>query len=540
MPRELAFTSPPALAVAVGATTPVGQLGAEIWSTTALRRLVWTGTQWVDAMGGATGNAGGVLSGTYPNPGFAVDMATQAELNAATGTREPTIAAGTVAQYWRGDKTWRDLATDVRAAVLTGFTTATGTAVAAADSVLVAFGKLQAQINGHFGAGGATHPNATASVSGFLSAADKAKLDGVASGATANVGTVTSVGLAAPVEFTIAGSPVSGAGTLTFAKASQTANQFYAAPNGASGVPVFRAMVAADVPVLNQSTTGNAGTVTNGVYTIGDQTIGGVKTFSSPIAGATNSQVSLTGDQTIGGTKHFSTKVHITSQSAAVGTAGSVGNFEIGSAGVGAAAMSFHRAGYAINMGLDTDNVFRLGGWSQGLNVHRWTSDTSGNFTALGNITAGGQFLGNGSVPPGAVMHFAMNSPPTGWLRANGAAVSRTTFAALFTAIGTTYGAGDGSTTFNLPDLRGEFIRGFDDGRGVDTGRNLGSAQAHQMQSHNHAITTTGSGGGTLAVSTAFHANAATRTGFLASAGGTSNGSENRPRNIAMLACIKF
>lgn len=55
MPRELAFTSPPALAVAVGATTPVGQIGAEIWSTTALRRLVWTGTQWVDAMGG--GNA---------------------------------------------------------------------------------------------------------------------------------------------------------------------------------------------------------------------------------------------------------------------------------------------------------------------------------------------------------------------------------------------------------------------------------------------------------------------------------------------------
>lgn len=51
MPRELAFTSPPALPVAIGATTPVGQIGAEIWSTTALRRLVWTGTQWVDAMG---------------------------------------------------------------------------------------------------------------------------------------------------------------------------------------------------------------------------------------------------------------------------------------------------------------------------------------------------------------------------------------------------------------------------------------------------------------------------------------------------------
>jgi hypothetical protein len=63
--------------------------------------------------------------------------------------------------------------------------------------------------------------------------------------------------------------------------ASKTANQFLAAPNGSAGVPTFRAIVAADIPTLNQSTTGNAGTVTNGVYTTGNQTIGGVKTFSS-------------------------------------------------------------------------------------------------------------------------------------------------------------------------------------------------------------------------------------------------------------------
>lgn len=73
-----------------------------------------------------------------------------------------------------------------------------------------------------------------------------------------------------------------------------------------------------------------------------------------------------------------------------------------------------------------------------------------------------------------------------GWLTANGAAVSRTTYAALFAAIGTTYGSGDGSTTFNLPDLRGEFLRGLDDGRGVDSGRALGSAQAQMVQRHKH------------------------------------------------------
>ena len=63
-------------------------------------------------------------------------------------------------------------------------------------------------------------------------------------------------------------------------------------------------------------------------------------------------------------------------------------------------------------------------------------------------------------VPTGTVAYIAASSAPGGWLKCNGAAVSRTTYAALFAAIGTTFGAGDGSTTFKLPDLRGEFVRG--------------------------------------------------------------------------------
>lgn len=62
--------------------------------------------------------------------------------------KEPTIAAGTTAQYWRGDKSWRDFATDVRAAVLTGLSTASAAAIAASDSLLSALGKLQAQVTG--------------------------------------------------------------------------------------------------------------------------------------------------------------------------------------------------------------------------------------------------------------------------------------------------------------------------------------------------------------------------------------------------------
>lgn len=76
--------------------------------------------------------------------------------------------------------------------------------------------------------------------------------------AGAGAGSVTSVALSAPAEFSVSGSPVTASGTLTFAKASQTANYFWAAPNGASGAPVFRAIVAADIPTLNQNTSGTA------------------------------------------------------------------------------------------------------------------------------------------------------------------------------------------------------------------------------------------------------------------------------------------
>ena len=91
------------------------------------------------------------------------------------------------------------------------------------------------------------------------------------------------------------------------------------------------------------------------------------------------------------------------------------------------------------------------------------------------------QFAGltNSLVPVGTVIYTAGTSPPAGYLRANGAELPRAVYSELFAAIGTAYGAGDGSSTFNLPDLRGEFLRSWDDGRGADSGRALASAQAH-------------------------------------------------------------
>ena len=63
----------------------------------------------------------------------------------------------------------------------------------------------------------------------------------------------------------------------------------------------------------------------------------------------------------------------------------------------------------------------------------------------------------------GMVAPFAMDSVPTGWLHCDGSEVSRDTYSLLYSKVGDTYGAGDGTTTFNLPDLQDEFIRGSSD-----------------------------------------------------------------------------
>jgi microcystin-dependent protein len=98
-----------------------------------------------------------------------------------------------------------------------------------------------------------------------------------------------------------------------------------------------------------------------------------------------------------------------------------------------------------------------------------------------------------GGAPPGAIMDYAGASAPTGWLLCNGAAVSRTTYAALFAAISTAFGAGDGSTTFNVPDTRGRISVGGGQGTGL-TNRTLaatGGEETHQLSvaelaSHTH------------------------------------------------------
>lgn len=141
------------------------------------------------------------------------------------------------------------------------------------------------------------------------------------------------------------------------------------------------------------------------------------------------------------------------------------------------------------------------------------------------------------ATPPSAVAYFARSTPPAGWLKANGAAVSRATYAALFAAIGTTFGGGDGSTTFNLPDLRGVFPRGLDDGRGIDGGRGLGSFQDSQNLAHTHTAQGTGQ---YVTVGGPTPANLASGPYLSYGPMDASGGNESRPKNVALLACIKF
>jgi hypothetical protein len=161
---------------------------------------------------------------------------------------------------------------------------------------------------------------------------------------------------------------------------------------------------------------------------------------------------------------------------------------------------------------------------------------------------------GPGLVPVGATFFFPSTTPPPGFLKKNGALLSRTTYANLYAfalASGNMaandgawqagkFSPGDGATTFRIPDGRAEFLRGWDDSRGVDAGRGIGDWQAGQNEIHSHVLSARnyvyerGSGGaGGYGAGTTLDREAG---GLTASSGG----SEARPRNVAELACIKY
>ena len=167
--------------------------------------------------------------------------------------------------------------------------------------------------------------------------------------------------------------------------------------------------------------------------------------------------------------------------------------------------------------------------------------DSSTNIATTAFVTSG---IAQ-SVPRGAVIPFASTLVPTGWLVCDGSAVDRTVYEGLFNIISTTFGEGDGSTTFNLPDLRGVFVRGWSDDREnveadlengtpriiYDEGRNFGTEQADEFKSHTHTFRgvygSSGSGNGSR------ESQPLTRTTDAV------GGVETRPRNVALYYMIK-
>jgi microcystin-dependent protein len=159
-------------------------------------------------------------------------------------------------------------------------------------------------------------------------------------------------------------------------------------------------------------------------------------------------------------------------------------------------------------------------------------------------------------VPAGAIMPFAMATAPTGWLPADGTEYSKTgTYATLFAAIGTTHGetngsGGVGTSHFRVPDLRGYFIRGFGTNSDGTASAAFGTKQADAFQGHYHQINRVAGGGSFYAFSEAGEGwseatlilnNSYVRQPITDNTNGTPRtAAETRPRNIALLYCIKF
>jgi microcystin-dependent protein len=200
----------------------------------------------------------------------------------------------------------------------------------------------------------------------------------------------------------------------------------------------------------------------------------------------------------------------------------------------------FNDGGADVDFRVEGDtkpNLFKVDAGADTVIIDGLTHPSADGSAGQSLVTNGSGVLSVASVPPpGSIFWFAGNAAPAGYLKANGANVNRTFYAALFAAIGTTFGVGNGSTNFTLPDLRGEFARGWDDGRGIDSGRTFGSAQGHAFASHTHTYTASGASGNSVTGGPT----PINDGGQTLNTGAQGAAAETRPRNIALLAIIKF
>ena len=246
----------------------------------------------------------------------------------------------------------------------------------------------------------------------------------------------------------------------------------------------------------------------------------------------TGSGIIIRDDGTLVGTAatiNFGDNLSVSPVSAGIvtvtGSGGSGGNITVTQTGYGCDNPITVSSGSSINIA-STSNAY-------GRKFIQTTTPTSPCDGDIWYDTSGGTTGDN--TPAGTVIYHAASAAPTGYLKANGASLSTTTYAALFAAIGYTFG-GSGAS-FKVPDLRGEFLRGWDDSRGIDTGRDFGTAQTDDFKSHSHSDPTWNGVSGSYEVPTGAYGY---DYGPQSAPTGSTGGTETRPRNIALLACIKY
>lgn len=151
--------------------------------------------------------------------------------------------------------------------------------------------------------------------------------------------------------------------------------------------------------------------------------------------------------------------------------------------------------------------------------ANTWLNIAPLSVSYTAGLTSDAQTQITTAVPAGSMMHWPKSTPPTGWLVRDGSALNRTTYAALYSVLGTTYGAGDGSSTFNLPDDRGLIHAGYKSGDAAfgTFGASYGSKDAINV-SHNH--TASSSSSTSVTISDPGHSHPVTSYGSLWSADG--------------------
>ncbi len=294
-----------------------------------------------------------------------------------------------------------------------------------------------------------------------------------------------------------------------------------------------------------------------GITTLGVTTTTSLSAEMISIAGASNTIANLTGTvlnyNNISGINQNITGISTLTQviaTAIVGTSVTATNLRV--SGITTLGSSNGIGTVTIGTGITAllvDGNARITGI---LSIGQGTITIDGNTNTISGIAsvtdAFGSYL---SIPPGTVISVAASVAPAGYLKANGAEISRTAYSALFGCIGTSFGAGTAGTTFSIPDLRGEFIRGWVDNRvGVDTGTTFGRSQDWSIENitsadtgarrtdydpaptgpsyHVHVSSGLG-GGGVPYQPIAFDASRQVKAS-----------TETRPRNIALLYCIRY